>query len=392
MSNSLSWKNTTSLNIDSSDTNNSSLLVALNSEAISLYDKDRIKKLENQKNYYILEDDFIESSKNLITIIRKYIDKDFTCKSKIYIPTTHKFKEINGDPRDKDIYEKITGDNKIDGEIRKFPISVNVLNKALCTTNPKSLLIIDYFILLVLSNKSSFSAEDLSAEFKHNDKSFKIELNLDSKPLNLFPLYDWIFNRENYKESYEVKINIVRQVIINKQSLKDIKGLIEDSNLAFNRIVSNKTDDYFTQLNQLKDDFLILAQNERSAVRTLNLTFFAWLGYLGFELFKIIVNYNKLDIISYLLFSSGPKKGIVIAMFIMALIFIFTAYAIEIKSLGKTYDVIKGIYKDKILFETEGDNKFEAIIEKPKIGKLQNVVFKILIIILFVRFLYTLPW
>ena len=79
-------------------------------------------------------------------------------------------------------------------------------------------------------------------------------------------------------------------------------------------------------------------------------------------------------------------------MFIMALIFIFTAYAIEIKSLGKTYNVIKGIYKDKILFETEGDNKFEAIIEKPKIGKLQNVVFKILIIILFVRFLYTLPW
>ena len=309
MSNSLSWKNTTSLNIDSSDTNNSSLLVALNSEAISLYDKDRIKKLENQKNYYILEDDFIESSKNLITIIRKYIDKDFTCKSKIYIPTTHKFKEINGDPRDKDIYEKITGDNKIDGEIRKFPISVNVLNKALCTTNPKSLLIIDYFILLVLSNKSSFSAEDLSAEFKHNDKSFKIELNLDSKPLNLFPLYDWIFNRENYKESYEVKINIVRQVIINKQSLKDIKGLIEDSNLAFNRIVSNKTDDYFTQLNQLKDDFLILAQNERSAVRTLNLTFFAWLGYLGIELFKIIVNYNKSDIISYLRLQTNSEQN-----------------------------------------------------------------------------------
>lgn len=94
MSNSISWRNTTSLYIDSSDNKNSLLLDALKNEGISLRDKGQVKKLENQKKYYILEDNFIEASKNLITIIRKYIDKDFEGKSKIYIPDTHDFKEI----------------------------------------------------------------------------------------------------------------------------------------------------------------------------------------------------------------------------------------------------------------------------------------------------------
>ncbi len=51
-------------------------------------------------------------------------------------------------------------------------------------------------------------------------------------------------------------------------------------------------------------------------------------------------------------------------MFIIALIFIFIAYVSEIKSLQKEYNVLKHIYKDKILFESESDieSKFELII------------------------------
>lgn len=72
--------------------------------------------------------------------------------------------------------------------------------------------------------------------------------------------------------------------------------------------------------------------------------------------------------------------------------FIFTAYVIEIKSLGKTYDVIKEIYKDKILFETEEIIKFEKTIQKPEIGRLQKLVFTILIIVLFIRLFLTFLW
>ena len=80
-------------------------------------------------------------------------------------------------------------------------------------------------------------------------------------------------------------------------------------------------------------------------MRALNIAFFAWLGYLGVELFKIIVNYTKADILTYLFCSTGAKKGIVIMGFIIALFFRFLVYVLEIKSLEKTYNVIKKIYK-----------------------------------------------
>lgn len=80
--------------------------------------------------------------------------------------------------------------------------------------------------------------------------------------------------------------------------------------------------------------------------------------------------------------------------FIIALVFIIFAYVLEIKSLEKTYNVIKKIYKDKILFENESkeDGKFESTISKPEIGKLQMAVFTVILVLLFFRFFKTFPW
>lgn len=80
--------------------------------------------------------------------------------------------------------------------------------------------------------------------------------------------------------------------------------------------------------------------------------------------------------------------------FIIALFFVFLVYVLEIKSLEKTYNVIKKIYKDKILFENESkeDGKFESTISKPEIGKLQKAVFTVILVLLFLRFFKTFPW
>ena len=137
-----------------------------------------------------------------------------------------------------------------------------------------------------------------------------------------------------------------------------------------------------------------MSKNENSALRTLNISFFAWLGYLGVEIFKIIVNYNRPDILRYLFWSTGAKKGIVILGFIVALSFVFLAYASEISSLKKTYKVIRKIYEDKILFENETteNKKFESTIQEPRIGKLQWAVFIGILVFLFLRLFKTFPW
>ncbi len=361
----LSWKNT-SLKIDSKIDENASLIHILKNREIPLRKDGSEYTLENQESYYILEDKFIDQSKNLSTIITKYSQKDYNKLSQVYISNIEDFRGIEVTAKDKKVYEKIIKENKIDADIRNFPISVNVLNEALDNNNFKSTLFIDILILFALATASNYNAEEVETEFRI----------------------------EEYEESYNVKLQVVRQVIINKNDIKDVKGVLEDSKLAYKRIVSQKTNEYFEQLNQLKDDFLILSKNENTSLRTLNLTFFAWLGYLGLELFNIIVNYKGEDIIPYLLFSDGAKKGIVLLMFIVALIFIFNAYRLEIKSLGETYKVIKEIYEDKILFKTdlEGSSKFEAIIKKPEIGKPQMLVFFIFLFALIIRFFLTFPW
>ena len=387
------WKNT-SLKIDSRTSDGSVLIKALNKESIELRLDESIHVLENQFKHYILEDDFINNSRNLPLIIRKYSKKDYEDTIRIYDEELSGFKSLKVESSDKKIYEEIIKENIIDADIREFPISINTLEKVLDKDSRKSSLILDIFILISIANKSKFNAEDYSFEVGVDDKTYRATLNIDSESLNLFPIYDWIINNEEYKESYNVKLHVVRQVIINKQNMLDVKGLLEDSKLAYRRIISKKTNEYFEQLNQLKDDFLILSQNENSTLRTLNLTFFAWLGSLGLELFNIIKDYTGTDILQYVFFSTGAKKGIVVLVFIIALIALFVSYTIEMKSLEETYEVIKRIYKDKILFETENDdeNKFEKIIKKPKIGILHIVIFSLIFGVLLLRFLKTFPW
>lgn len=384
------WKGT-SLKFDGE---NSCFIDRLKQESISLRENDDEVTLENQQNYFIYENEFIAQSTNLLSMITKYTQKEYSDKCKVYVREENEFKSIQSIFSDSNKYLEVVKNNVIDGDIREFNISINVLNNILDDSR-KSRLFLDILIMFALGNRVSYDAENVEIEFNSDEEHYRVDIDIaDSDSMNLYPMYDWIFNDEEYKDSYTVKLHIVRQVIIRKRNIKDTSGILTDSKLAYKRIISKKTDDYFNQLNQLKEDFLVLSKNENSALRALNITFFAWLGYLGVELVKIIVNYSKPDILTYLFCSTGAKKGIVIMGFIIALFFIFLAYVLEIKSLEKIYNVIKEIYKDKILFETESekDGKFENTISKPEIGKLQKTVFTVILILLFIRFFKTFPW
>ena len=82
-------------------------------------------------------------------------------------------------------------------------------------------------------------------------------------PIYLYPIYNWIFNDVEYKDSYKVKLQIARQIIIKKKNIKNVEELLLDCKLAYKRIISKKTDEYFSQINQLKDDFLMLSKNKK---------------------------------------------------------------------------------------------------------------------------------
>ena len=390
MNSNLLWDGT-SLKIDNNNQVFDDFIELLIGNGINLRNEQNVYYLENQENFFIYEDDFIESTRNLNLVVKKLSQKNYNENGRIYLVNNKDFRFIESNCKDKVIYEEILEDNKIDGNLREFPISVNVINEVLTEKAPKSELILDFFILVALSQKTTYYAEEIESEFRIDDKSYKINLNIDDSPLHLYALYDWIINNNEYKDSYKVKLQIVRQVIVRRRNIKDINEILEDSKLAYKRIISRKTDDYFGQLNKLKDDFLALSKNANNALRTLNLTFFAWLGSMGVKLFNIITKFDGNDIIPYLFFSRGAKKGIVIAMFILALIFIFFAYYSEIKLLEKEYEVVKTIYRDKILFEEDSDenSKFELIINRPELGKIQLGTFVVILILLIIRCIWS---
>lgn len=387
MNSNLLWDGT-SLKIDTNNQLFDDFKKLLTDNRINLRKEQNIYYLENQNDYFIYEDDFIESTRNLNLVVTKFSQKNYNENTKIYLVNNNDFRLVESNCKDKVVYEEILEDNIINGNLREFPISVNVINEVLTRKTSKSELILDFFILVALSTKITYYAEEIESEFRIDDKIYKINLNIDDDPLHLYALYDWIINNNEYKDSYKVKLQIVRQVIVSKRNIKDINEILEDSKLAYKRIISRKTDDYFEQLNKLKDDFLALSKNANNALRTLNLTFFAWLGSMGVNLLNIITKYDDSNnIIPYLLFSKGSKKGVVIAMFIIALIFIFIAYISEIKSLQKEYEVVKRIYKDKILFEEVPDenSKFELIINRPELGKIQLRTFWGILFLLMIR-------
>lgn len=373
----------TSLVIESDLDNRYKLIDTLQNEGINLSDN----ILPNQSNHFIFSNEFINLSTNLTTVLRKFDEKNYNNELKVYITDSNEFKIIKTNSNDTKKYKKILSQNNLDGEIREFDISVNIMHEVL-DKSIKSRTFLDILILLALANKCKYDAENLEAKFSADETCYTVETNIIKDDfVGLYPIYNWIINDNEYEDSYSVKLQIVRKVIATKQNIKDVEGILKDSKLAYKRIISKKTDDYFEQLNHLKDDFLLLSQNENTTLRTLHVTFFAWIGYLGIELFNIITKYDGKNILHYLFCSQGSKKAIVILMFIVALIIIFMGYISEVRSLKKTYTTIKGLYKDKILFETNSVNesKFEMLIEEPEVGKIQKSIFIILMITLIVR-------
>ena len=256
----------------------STIVDVFKEEGINLRENDEEFILENQPNYFIYENEFIKHSTNLVTIVTKFTKKEYSENSKVFLPKENTFNHISTNFSDSSKYSDIVKNNVIDGDIRELNISINVLNNILDNSR-KSKLILDILILFCLSTRVSYNAETVSIDFHVDDEDYSIDINIEeSIPLELYSIYDWIFNDQEYKDSHIVKLHIVRRVIIKKRNMNNISDVLLDSKLAYKRIISKKTDDYFNQLNQLKEDFLVLSKHENSVLRTLNLTFFAWVG------------------------------------------------------------------------------------------------------------------
>ena len=168
------WKGT-SLKIDDAD---SCFVERLKQEGIILRENDDEITLENQKNYFIYENEFIDQSKHLETMITKYTQKEYSDKCKVYFSEENEFKSIQSNFEDLGKYLKVTKNNIIDGDVRDLNISINVLKNILDDSREKPSLFLDILILFALGNRISYDAEKFEVEFNLDEEQYKVDIGL----------------------------------------------------------------------------------------------------------------------------------------------------------------------------------------------------------------------
>ncbi|HDV0795574.1 TPA: hypothetical protein RHK09_002930, partial [Enterococcus faecalis] len=130
------------------------------------------------------------------------------------------------------------------------------------------------YILLFLSNITNYKNNIFNFKVRCDDKEFKMDINYcDIKVLNLYDTYLWIIKNE---DNIQTRLKIIRELIIRKKSFDLSNRDLCSADSAFNRIIKEETDKYFSQVNLLKDDFLKLSKEKQESYQALHLKFLGW--------------------------------------------------------------------------------------------------------------------
>ena len=105
MNSNLLW-DCTSLKIDNNNQLADDFIKLLNYNGIKLRKEQNIYCLENQENYFIYEDDFIESTRNLNLVVRKLSEKNYNENGKIYLANNNDFRLVESNWEDKQFMKK----------------------------------------------------------------------------------------------------------------------------------------------------------------------------------------------------------------------------------------------------------------------------------------------
>ncbi|OUO70390.1 hypothetical protein B5F64_06230 [Thomasclavelia spiroformis] len=337
----------------------------------------------NPKNLLFKEREYIEEKFYFKDIIRKLSIKDY-CNDLYYVREDFYLEKVKY--KDFKIYSKVIADNNIDGLNKKeILVSIEMLDK-LNSKSSKVEKLINIYVMLFLSNKTIFCDEEFSFAIFHENHYFLKKEKLDTITTDLFKIYKWIVSEEEYKDSYRVKLDIVRKVIVNKESFNLTEEDLLNCRSIFNRIIRNEVKTYFEQVDLLKNDFINLDKSINDVRRSLHVKILTWLSSIGILIFDYIKEYEGNRIYYSIFCSQSQKIQIVLFMLLIAIVVIFCIFIIEMNYLEKEYDKLKKYYTNKQFFI---EDDFDNYIEKPKIQISYVIVFILVIIAFLIRIILT---
>ncbi|MBZ1524028.1 hypothetical protein J3336_11440, partial [Leuconostoc mesenteroides] len=187
--------------------------------------------------------------------------------------TNNEIKKIDDFSKEVELYHKIIDENNING-LQKNDLMISVSHFEKYEKSPKVKSIQSIYILLFLSSMTEYCDNKFNFKIKISDKEFEQQIVFsETNNFDLFPIYSWIISS---KENVQTRLRIVRELIVRKKNFDLINNDLDSAKSAFNRIIAEETDDYFTQVNILKDDFMKLSERQRKSYQSLHLKFLGW--------------------------------------------------------------------------------------------------------------------
>ncbi|MFZ4890197.1 MULTISPECIES: hypothetical protein [Bacteria] len=336
-------------------------------------------ELFNQSGLLFLEEKYMDECKRFSKIVDKLKIKTFN--SDLIFYENNELKKVEDFSQEVKLIRQVIYENNING-LQKKDLCISINHFEIYKNSKKIEFIQSIYILLFLSNITEYAENILTFKVKIGDKELAERVFFDEiEKFNLFKFYSWIITS---KENIQTRLRIVREIIIRKSSFKLTDEDLYSAKSAFNRIIKEETDNYFAQVNLLKDDFLKLSERQRKSYESLHLKFLGWGSSIALFMYGEIKDKPSGNLWQKILFSKTEKSCIFISIFLVSLLTIWILFKKEMNDNDKEYEKIKLFYTKQLFFD---ENDFSNFIEGPKISCLYNIIFWILFGLLLIRLL-----
>ncbi|MCL2560096.1 MAG: hypothetical protein FWE07_06375 [Turicibacter sp.] len=337
--------------------------------------------------FLLLESDYMERQDHFNDICEKLSVKKYEEPLFLYDdPTETDFIEV--DVADEvAIYEAVLAANNLDMKVEKSKLRVSVNVFELLRRTERVKWVQNIYVLLFLANSSAYEKGNFifSVRSEKSEEPFELRLSfMEPEGLRLYPLYDWVVNDELDTNAYQTKLKVVREVVAKVKSFSDVEGLLEKSKSAFNRIISDKTENYFEQVNRLKDDFLTISNSMARSYKAVHTQMIGWLAAVAIYVYSEVSQTDDQNDLWVRLFcaSSSERAQVVLAMLLLALGVIIAIFCRNIYQNKQEYRQLKKFYTDTLYFT---DENFEGYIKAPRVEWPYRVLLGVLVVLVLVR-------
>lgn len=336
-------------------------------------------ELFNHPELLFFEEKYINECNRFSRIIDKFKIKRFDSNLNIY--DNNELEEVEDFSEEVNLFNQIVSNNNING-LQKKDLSVSVKHFEKYEKSEKIKFVQSIYILLFLSNVTEYDNNTFIFKVRFDDKEAVARISFNElEVFNLFEIYSWIVES---KENIQTRLKIIREFIIRKDSFKLSTEDLCSAKSAFNRIIKEETDRYFSQVNVLKNDFLKLSERKQESYHALHLKFLGWGSSIALFIYSEIKDRPSGNLWEKLLFSKTEKSLIFLIIFIVSLVTIWALFVKEIHENREEYEKIKTFYTKQLFFD---ENDFSNVIDIPKISRLYCVVFSGLLVMLLLRLL-----